>query len=338
MPQETPFHGETICQMTTKSTGNPCNNNAYFSIPSISADVVTSYVCGIHSKKLKNIRIELQKNPNSRRRRLEIEAQYEIEVEDQAELNRKADIRGSLFCSKLRMMKKPYHITGVRNVFPNFKHGVRSDGFGCKTLSPKDMGPVVISQDSKNDIFSHNIENFHQFNKFFQEKETFEEFVETRINGYNDTFPHRHKFKGVGNQPTCALFPCKNTPPGRDMYPGFIEYNYIESRFLYCHYYEEIAQSLPEFIVLKEMLDNGYNLQIIGYDGFDVGIDEFQDGSCTENIEILWQHYLNGSRPFGHELVLYTLLMIEDRTNFPWNRYYIEHFDELYYHFPIRLG
>ena len=43
----------------------------------------------------------------------------------------------------------------------------------------------------------------------------------------------------------------------------------------------------------------------------------------------LYEHYCDPSRPFGHELVLYTLLSVKDREDYPWRRYYREH-SELY--------
>jgi len=33
-------------------------------------------------------------------------------------------------------------------------------------------------------------------------------------------------------------------------------------------------------------------------------------------------HYLDKSKPFGHELVLYTMLVVSDSKDYPWNIYY----------------
>ena len=41
--------------------------------------------------------------------------------------------------------------------------------------------------------------------------------------------------------------------------------------------------------------------------------------------ETLWNNYLDISRPFGHELVLYTLLVLENADDYPWNIYYKKH-------------
>ena len=57
----------------------------------------------------------------------------------------------------------------------------------------------------------------------------------------------------------------------------------------------------------------------------------FEDDWCAKRTlreqpkpeinKALWQAYNDTSRPFGHELVLYTLLMLERKEDYPWNRY-----------------
>ncbi len=73
---------------------------------------------------------------------------------------------------------------------------------------------------------------------------------------------------------------------------------------MYCHFYEQFALKDPAFAELKQMLERGYNMEIVGYDAF----------VPTEPLET---HYLDDSRPFGHELVLYSLLKGEK----PWSRF-----------------
>jgi len=53
-------------------------------------------------------------------------------------------------------------------------------------------------------------------------------------------------------------------------------------------------------------LEQGYNLQIVGYDGYNVD-------------KSLKKHYSDTKKPFGHELVLYTLLTIQNPKEYPWN-------------------
>ena len=41
------------------------------------------------------------------------------------------------------------------------------------------------------------------------------------------------------------------------------------------------------------------------------------------------EHYTSTDRPFGHEMVLYSMLTVEDPKEYPWNQYYLKH-KELY--------
>jgi hypothetical protein len=86
-------------------------------------------------------------------------------------------------------------------------------------------------------------------------------------------------------------------------------YTYLQCRYFYCHYYELLATKEKDFIALKKMIKNGYNLNIQGYDGYNITMD-------------LMEHYNDISKPFGHELVLYTLLVENDPAKYPWNIFY----------------
>jgi hypothetical protein len=89
-------------------------------------------------------------------------------------------------------------------------------------------------------------------------------------------------------------------------------YTYLESRYFYCHLYEKRAKETKEFKELKAKIRQGYNLEILGYDGYPV----------TRSLQ---EHYEDGNRPFGHELVLFSLLIIDDPQNYPWNVFYAAH-------------
>jgi hypothetical protein len=79
-----------------------------------------------------------------------------------------------------------------------------------------------------------------------------------------------------------------------------------------------MVPSLPEFLALNQMLNDGTNLQIVGYDGYREGVEQS-----------LWDHFNDTSRPFGHELVLYTLLTVPNPDEYPWRRFQTEN-SELY--------
>lgn len=183
------FYGESLCENTYlsgKKKGKRCTNYAYY----VKEE---KYLCGVHSKPP---RTKLPVNP----RKKEIEAKKLTNekkiIEEVANNNLLKGLRGNLVCSKLRMMKKPEDIKGYLKVFPNFKHQNRKDGFGCSSLSPKALGP--INHNMLNLPPAKNLENYHQFSKFFlfevKDNIILNSSLERRIKGYNDPIPHRHKF------------------------------------------------------------------------------------------------------------------------------------------------
>lgn len=283
------YFGEQPCSGVTKD-GSKCVNKAYYKTK------VGALRCGVHSKQ--NHRTKLKKNPNAKKIR---ERELELHAES-VQKRRKPNERGDITCYKMRMMKAVPLVDGFLLIFPNRKHENRTDGYGCSSLSPMTLGPVKHGQPGLPDSIS--IENYHQFNKCF----SFEEkdgkilpvFYEKRKQAYLDPIPHRHKYKGV------PLFSVHIDANGKER-----RYTYIESRFFYCIWYEKLAQQTSAFKKLKEQLTNGYNLCICGYDAY----------APTKD---LYSHYCDPSRPFGHELVLYSLLIGEA----PWRRYYQEHKDK----------
>jgi len=79
---------------------------------------------------------------------------------------------------------------------------------------------------------------------------------------------------------------------------------YVPSRVFYCTAYERAVASLNEFIVLKELVDAGFNLILLGPDGHPVDTSE---GAVAEA-------YADGSLQFGHERVLLAMF----RGERPW--------------------
>lgn len=69
---------------------------------------------------------------------------------------------------------------------------------------------------------------------------------------------------------------------------------WVESRCFYCAAYAEAASSIHAFLLLDDLLSAGYNLLLIGPDGFPL-TDPLQD-------------YLSTEAPFGHERVLVAML------------------------------
>jgi len=290
------YYGETPCQGMYKKNSLPCRNNSYYKVNEI-------YLCGMHSKKFTN-RVTLPENPNKDRliqERIDNEAR---EVELAAESNNLSGFKGEVICSKLKMYSHITSYKGFRRVYPNFRHQDMNDGYGCKSLSPMVMGPIVHNQPDL--PIALNLENFHQGNKVFssevdENRDPSPKFYTTQINMYTDNVPHRRKLTVKrGDVPLYSVWNGK-------------KFNYIESRQFYCNYYERFALQSKDFRILSIMRDKGVNLQICGYDAYPI----------TKSVE---ECYLDPSKPFGHEMVLYTMLTVEDPEQWPWRMHKTEDF------------
>lgn len=77
-----------------------------------------------------------------------------------------------------------------------------------------------------------------------------------------------------------------------------------------------------QFLMIKKMLTDGYNICICGYDAYDPVTSDNRHMNIADIIE---HAYLDASRPFGHELVIYTLLALEPSA-YPWTKYTTEVF------------
>lgn len=298
------YYGETVCQIIT-SKGVQCTNKAYF----MSDGILT---CGVHCKKA-NVVNKLPKNPNKLENHKKELTERKSEIILVAKNNRENGKLGSVKVTKMYMMKSPEYIEGYLNIFPNYKHQNRQDGLGCMRLSPKSLGPVVHNMPNLPDATT--IENYHQFAKFWRfelddESNILEKYKLERIKAYTAE-PVRHKY----DKKTLLQYNKNINVPEFSMYydkdGNEHRYNYLQSRYFYCHFYELLAKLEPDFTKLEKLINLGYNLNICGYDGYDI----------TNN---LMEHYLDISRPFGHELVLYTMLTIDNPDYYPWNIYYNE--------------
>ena len=331
------YSGEISCQ-GKYADGRSCKELGRYSIEN-NTNII--YLCGTHSKKYKD-RITLKKNPKSNEYRENLIKQRLIDAKNMMSNRDHADIirLPNVITTKLKMFKE-YTLApelGYLPIYPNRKH---SHGFGygvdCSGLSPMKLGPVKHGQYNLPE--AKNIENYHQFNKAFpceltkikcncprsKEWKHFtvgEDFYKRRLEGYNDNEPHRHKFerneikkdtkdKNV-NIPSYSIHIDKH---GVERH-----YTYVESRYFYCKQMELLATKSQHFRSLNNLLQQGYKLEIIGYDAYRIN-------AYTSND--LYVHYCDSKRPFGHEMVIMTLLTLNDSDDFPWNRYYREH-QEIY--------
>lgn len=312
------YKGEIHCEGHTRNN-SPCTRLAYYDCDGV-------YCCGVHSKEYSHRR-EMNKNPHAELNKKNFLKEQEMLVEAAANDNFSKGVSGSVLCGKMRRMKKVPHVNGYLNVYPNFWDGNRKDGFGCNQLSPMSLGPIFHKQENLPPATC--LENFHQSNKVFAieydsiRKEVMPIFFQKQKEMYADHVPHRHKY------PRNTL---KNSLPNSNInIPLFSliydsvekcyrRYTYIQSRYFYCHYYELLAKKTEQFHALVEKITKGFNLCILGYDGYDL---TSLPGEST--VDMFYRFYVDDSRPFGHELVLCSLLILKDSSLYPWNKYYQEH-------------
>jgi hypothetical protein len=107
-----------------------------------------------------------------------------------------------------------------------------------------------------------------------------------------------------GNQP---LYAVHKTTEGVEK-----RFTYVQSRYFYCCAYEKLAIQTREFKQLQDMINQGVNLLICGYDAYEI-------------TQTLYTHYCDPIHPFGHELVLYTLLT--SNITYPWHQYRLDNLD-----------
>lgn len=314
------YYGEIDCQAIYKSgakKGQQCVNKAYYRTNE------DKYLCGVHCKKCNGVNnsIMLPKNPDHEQLKLNGYEELKGLAKNMAQNNYNSGIKGDVICTKMLMMKNPFNKPGYLMIFPNFKHKNRKDGIGLPSLSPKSIGP--INHKMPNLPPAKNLENYHQFAKVFscevdEDGNPDKNYIRRRIEGYQDDIPHRHKFPreqinsiNSSNNINIPLYSIYYDFNGNEH-----RYNYIQSRYFYCHWYEKLVSKSSDFNKLKKYIEEGYNLQIVGYDAYHI-------------TKSLYEHYLDDSIPFGHELVLYTMLTIKREEEYPWNQYY-DKYEEIY--------
>lgn len=296
------YYGEVPCQQSSLV----CTNRAYYAVQKREKNrSFVALLCGVHARSAKKTgeATELPKlSAKDRSRRDNEAAQIEAIQRETARLKNVQDGRpGIVILSQLRMRKAPEQHPGFLKVFPNYKHQTRKDGFGCMRLSPMSLGPIEHGQPGIPPAL--NLENFHQGSKCFP-NEISEDgnpsavFITSRDRFYRDATPHRHKYER-GMRPLYFVY----------VDSANVEHHldYIASRQFYCSFYETLVAKEPDFVQLVSLRDHGTNLQICGYDGYPMS-----------DIDAA---YLDASKPFGHERVLYTMLTSADPTTYPWRKY-----------------
>ncbi len=290
------YYGEQQCQQPSLL----CNNRAYYAVKE---PVVL--LCGVHARSAKKTgaATELPKRSAKDRARRDDETARATSAQiETARLNNVENGKpGTVILSQLRMRKAPDENRGFLKVFPNYKHQTRKDGFGCMRMSPMSLGPLEHGQPGLPPAL--NLENFHQGSKCFPNEVSADGspspvFRASRDKFYRDATPHRHKYER-GMRPLYFVY----------VDSAGVEHrlDYIASRQFYCSFYETLVANEPDFLQLVSLRNGGTNLQICGYDSYPM-----TDIDAT---------YLDPSKPFGHERVLYTMLSSADPATYPWRKY-----------------
>jgi hypothetical protein len=287
-----PKYGQTGCMATYRTgqkAGQLCANKAYYEQNGL-------YLCGTHSN---GIRVQLPKATSEEKK----EAQLERLTDHMASLTlnsqaaRVYNRQGRVILFKMHHRKAVQFVDGYLNVFPNYNHETRKDGYGCASLSPMSLGPVDHGQPGL--PVSQNLENFHQGNKFYPGEDP-KVFQISRLAFYNDVVPHRHKFTSA-DKPLYSVWIDKQG----------VEHHidYVTSRQFYCTLYERLVRKQKALSELIRMLTEGINLRICGF-----------DADSIENLEDIETAYLDSSQRFGHERVLCTMFTLP-AEKYPWIKY-----------------
>lgn len=222
--------------------------------------------------------------------------------------------RGQVRCGKIVHFRAPKGEDKTHPKIPGFTNiNATSGNKTWKGLSPMVLGPfqvierrfptrdypdgvhpgfVAVNEQLQGAV-SYNLENWWQYSKLYDVDGPFDlnygnlprTFLLRRAQGLGDPKPHRRALPKAKGTPVASYFDAR-------------VFSYIPSRKFYCTVYEALVIRTPEYQNLLQRLANGENLLVIGYDGFDLPITN----------EAVQQAYDDPSRPFGHELVLFTML------------------------------
>ncbi len=234
---------------------------------------------------------------------------------------------GSVRCGTLPFYRAKVGIThqdgSVNKKWPNVPDhtniNVCSNGKAYKGLSPMVIGPFWVTEprvvldyypngihpgfEAVDDVtqrcLTKNLENWWQGSKIYNIDLIGEiiqpSFFERRAAMMADPKPHRRALPKSKGYPVAAYF------------EGEVV-DYLESRFYYINRYEQLARASSLYIQLKERVNKGENLHILGFDGRDPLTGAAYGGNII-TYEVLNRELENPDKPFGHELVLCGMLL-----------------------------
>ncbi len=295
------YYAEVNCE------NEKCKNKAY-------VESEKKYYCKVHCKN----GTALPKRPKTEVVALNIKREEDRRLcEDKAQIkNVEKGRKGKVKMTRLTMVKGWDYKEGYFPIFPNYRQA-RTDGLSMQSLSPFKLGPVIINDELR----CETLEIYWQYSKVYESEisardEVLDIFFEKRKKFFKYRIANAVEWKKMktlkkGPEPEIPIFALHELN-GKEK-----RYDYVSSRYFYCTYYAALAEKENDLAKLRTMMDEGLNIQLVGYDSFDL------DKNDSEEIA-LYKAFKNSSFHFGHEAVLYCLLTLNPK-NYPWVVYKRKH-------------
>jgi hypothetical protein len=155
------------------------------------------------------------------------------------------------------------------------------------SLSAENLGPIVLANGEE----CVNLENLWEFSKVDKSLvDNKEKYLEIRKVGFEDP-----NYNFYTEDEAFFLFKDRNGNERR--------YTFLEARFFFCHYYELLVRNKPDFLRLKTLKEDRFNLQLAG---------------CIFVSKTPIEHYIQDKANFDQSMILYCMLTIDDPNNYPW--------------------
>ena len=218
-----------------------------------------------------------------------IQKRHKESIEWATKLNKYLMKRGNLRVNKIIHFRKKGDKT--HPLYPGFLNIDVTQRGSFKELSPMILGPISHNQAGVPP--AQKMENLWQYSKVYQREidsngNIMQIFYDERIRGFNDIKGHRKKYPGEES---------------KFVYWNNKQMDKVKGRKqIYCKYYADYVVKTAAYRKLEKMLDEGVNIQLVGYDGIYYNPE-------TDSKGKIFKQYLNDPDfTFGHELVLAALL------------------------------
>lgn len=263
------------------STGEACRNVARYVF---NDDVF----CGMHTSS--RVAATPTSAGETRQRQRADAVERNAAILDARACNRAAGRRGTAVLARTTRARL-VHQPGCVAVFTHARHETRGDGVTCAELSPMRVGPIAHGQPGLPD--ARTLENLHQYSKRFA-GETDAQFAAARHAGYTSTVARRRK--APGRVPLHAVW---LDDDGAEM-----RLDALQARRLFCTFYAHLVCGTPAFARLVAMLDDGFDLELVGSDARAMPLGAMAAYASTQHA-------------FRHERILHTMLTC-DQSAWPW--------------------